>query len=265
MYFTYNAHDYKLALKGIQPHDPCWTGPVLSTMPVTFFSIAVTLNLNNWMFYYFKIGEMASHIDERAKDHANLSNLKQYSKILNWITGITIVMVSVPLTVIIILDSMGKVDDEFMFNVVELASGTLCIILGLAFAVSGFMNNRRLKKYFPDFFEEHKLMLITASIGLSMPVLLRGILNLARLNDDFDNFIQEKEAMYDSMFFILTEMIPLSFQLSSLIFGYIRGKKDKKYQLEIQEDFLETNGRDQNNMSKSSKISNSSLTVSNFD
>jgi hypothetical protein len=233
MFFSYNVHDYKLWKESIEPDDPCWTGPVLSTMPVTFFSIAITLNLNNWMFYYFKIGEMASHIDQRAKDHANQESLKRYSKILNCITGFTIVMVSVPLTIIIVLDSMGKVDDDFMFKVIEIASGTVCLILGLAFGVSGFMNNRRLKKYFPDFFDEHKLMLVTASIGLSFSVLLRGILNLARLNNEIDDMIQEKEAIYNTIFFVLTEMIPLSFQLSSLIFGYIRGKKDKKYQLEI--------------------------------
>ena len=189
MFFSYNVHDYKLFLNSIEPHDPCWTGPVLSTMPVTFFSIAITLNLNNWMFYYFKIGEMASHIDERAKNHAHYGNLKRYSKILNCITGITIVMVSVPLTIIIVLDSLGKVDDDFMFKVIEIASGTVCVILGLAFGVSGFMNNRRLKKYFPDFFYEHKVMLVTASIGLSFSVLLRGILNLTRLNSKIEDTI----------------------------------------------------------------------------
>ena len=142
-------------------------------------------------------------------------------------------MIGVPLTTVIVLDSMHKVDDEFMFKVGALASGILCVVLGAAFAISGFMNNRRLKKYFPDFFAEHKLMLVTASIGLSMPVFLRGILNLTRLNKKVQDKIEQNVAWYDISFFVLTEMIPLSFQLSSLIFGYIRGKKDKKYQLEI--------------------------------
>jgi hypothetical protein len=39
---------------------------ILPLSPVAFLSIAAILNLNNWTFYYFKIGEMASHVDKKA-------------------------------------------------------------------------------------------------------------------------------------------------------------------------------------------------------
>ena len=84
-------------------------------MPVSFFTIAVILNLNNWIFYYFKIGEMASHIDERAKKHANLSDLKRYSKILNRITIFCILAVSTFLTYVTV-KSISMCDDEIYIN-----------------------------------------------------------------------------------------------------------------------------------------------------
>jgi hypothetical protein len=36
---------------------------VSQTAPLSFFLIAAILNLNNWIFYYFKIGEMARLVD----------------------------------------------------------------------------------------------------------------------------------------------------------------------------------------------------------
>ena len=87
---------------------------MLSTMPVTFFTIAVILNLNNWIFYYFKIGEMASHIDDRAKIHANLADLKRNSKILNLITALSIIVVSVFLTYVTVLSLKNSDDDDFI-------------------------------------------------------------------------------------------------------------------------------------------------------
>ena len=36
---------------------------VLLLAPLSFYLIAVILNINNWIFYYFKIGEMARLVD----------------------------------------------------------------------------------------------------------------------------------------------------------------------------------------------------------
>jgi hypothetical protein len=80
-----------------------------------------------------------------------------------------------------------------------------------------------MKKYFGAFFHENKYMLVIASIGLSVPLIVRGILDLLRIDETFEDKITSKEGLYDSLFFVLGDMIPLSLQLSSLIFGYIRG------------------------------------------
>ena len=48
----------------------------------------------------------------------------------------------------------------------------------------------RLKKYFNKFLVENKKMLILAINGLSIPLILRGVLNLVRhYSESFEDFI----------------------------------------------------------------------------
>jgi mannose/fructose/N-acetylgalactosamine-specific phosphotransferase system component IIC len=67
--------------------------PLFSIVPIlpgSLLSIAVILNLNNWTFYYFKIGEMASHIDQRAIKYGDYEKLKRQRYTLNFVTFIAI-------------------------------------------------------------------------------------------------------------------------------------------------------------------------------
>jgi len=59
---------------------------VLTLLPLSIFLIAVIVNLNNWIFYYFKIGEMASHVDQRAQRYADKVKLTRVKTILNYLT-----------------------------------------------------------------------------------------------------------------------------------------------------------------------------------
>lgn len=57
------------------------------------------------------------------------------------------------------------------------------IIIGVAFGVSGFMTNMRLKTFFNQFYMENRTMLVLATLGLSVPLILRGSLDLFRHYD----------------------------------------------------------------------------------
>ena len=117
-------------------------------------------------------------------------------------------------------------------EIITKVAGYNFIVLGLAFGVSGTMTNMRLKKYFNKFYIENRIMLTCATLGLSIPLILRGSMDLFRHYDpEFDKMVNENIALYDSMIFSIGDAIPISFQLSSLIFGYIRNKKDKKSRL----------------------------------
>ena len=72
------------------------------------------------------------------------------------------------------------------------------------------MNNKRMKKYFKPFFDEHKFMLIIASIGLSVPLIVRGILDFYRINENFEKARSKKQGVYDTLFYLIGDLIPLS-------------------------------------------------------
>ena len=94
------------------------------------------------------------------------------------------------------------------------------------------MTNMRLKTYFREFYYENRKMLILATVGLSFPLILRGSFDLIRFyNKGADGFIHKNIALYDTILFLIGDVIPISFQFSSLIFGYIRGKKDRRTSL----------------------------------
>lgn len=116
------------------------------------------------------------------------------------------------------------------FTKLQLISGVLFILLGSCFGVSGILINRRLRTYFLEFYRDNKCVLWVACFGLSVPLIARGILDLTRaFSQDFDFFILYNMAIYSPCFYILTDLLPALFQLSSLIFGYIRNKQEKQF------------------------------------
>lgn len=59
-------------------------------------------------------------------------------------------------------------------------TGTVFAILGGVFLTVGILSLLRLKKYFPDFYNENSCCLITATLGLSLPLLFRGVVDTLR-------------------------------------------------------------------------------------
>jgi hypothetical protein len=63
---------------------------IIPVLPVSLLSIAAILNLSNWTFYYFKIGEMASHVDARAIKHGDFESIRKKRMVINLVTFTTI-------------------------------------------------------------------------------------------------------------------------------------------------------------------------------
>ena len=106
--------------------------------------------------------------------------------------------------------------------------------MGIVFGISGCMNNHRLWKYFPEFYQENKYMLILATLGLSVPLIIRGGIDMKIHNSDsFNDKIEDHIDLFNALLFLVLDLIPIGFQLSSLIFGYIRKQKNKKQRLEV--------------------------------
>ena len=110
-----------------------------------------------------------------------------------------------------------------------MTNGVLLISLGLVFAISGIKINNRIKTYFKEFYYENKRMLYLATMGLSVPLIVRGSIDIVRdFDEDFEYFTEHVNPVaFNILFYIICDLLPLFFQLSSLIFGYIRRKHDK--------------------------------------
>ena len=90
-FFSMNARIYNEF-----PEDaeiPDFLFAVIPVAPATLLSTAVVLNLNNWVFYYFKIGEMASHVDFKAIKLGDLNLLRKKRVILNGVTAAAVVFI----------------------------------------------------------------------------------------------------------------------------------------------------------------------------
>lgn len=115
-----------------------------------------------------------------------------------------------------------------------LLTGLSFDLLSLLFLIVGCLIQFRLKKYFPDFYNENKNMLWFATYALSASLIIRGALNTLRYFSQTINIqLYHNETLYNYFTFLFCDIVPICFQLSTLIFGYIRKKKEDKYRLEV--------------------------------
>ena len=63
------------------------------------------------------------------------------------------------------------------FDIMSLYHGIIFILIGIGFAIPGIMTLRNLKLYFNPFYNEFKCYLYVSVLGLTVPELMRGILN----------------------------------------------------------------------------------------
>jgi hypothetical protein len=55
-------------------------------------------------------------------------------------------------------------------------------------------------------------MLTVASIGLTLPIITRGTLDILRSKDEeFDKLLEKYKATYDTILFLLCDLVPIGF------------------------------------------------------
>lgn len=105
-------------------------------------------------------------------------------------------------------------------------------LLGLNFGFVGHKSCVLIKNNFPEFYADNKRNLHIATIGLSVPLICRGALDITRYyNNTVRLLIDKYETIFNIFDFILLDFVPIMFQLSTLVFGLIRRRMDKKKQL----------------------------------
>jgi H+/Cl- antiporter ClcA len=106
--------------------------------------------------------------------------------------------------------------------------GAIFFFLGIGFGVTGIMTNRRLKSHFSEFYNENTFMLQAATYGLSIPMILRGLNDfMTRYSKDYHDLIFKYNVAFEVIFYVFLELPVIAFQLSSLVYGYIRRKNTK--------------------------------------
>ena len=90
--------------------------------------------------------------------------------------------------------------------------GAIFVFLGLAFGITGIMTNMRLKSHFTEFYNENKCMLLGATYGLSIPMILRGLNDImTRFSAKYHKVIMEHNISFEIIFFVFLELPVISF------------------------------------------------------
>jgi hypothetical protein len=150
---------------------------ILPILPVAFFMLVVIINLNSWSFYYFKIEEQAVS----AQNYVEKSKqVKKYKTIVNYTSIIASSCVIIYTLAICI---KGSKDNSNLFNNIAMVAGVMLIIVGFAFWIQGILINIRIMESFPDFYAENRTILWVVTLMLSVPILVRGGIDIGRVVD----------------------------------------------------------------------------------
>ena len=116
-----------------------------------------------------------------------------------------------------------------LWDYVSTIVGIIFSLLAITFFMTSLVLIRTLKKYYPLFYENVKTKLWIAAGLLSIPLMIRAILNFVRdwtaLNEEI--IISEinntwASPGYNLFLYLFADIVPIAAQLLSMIFGLIR-------------------------------------------
>ena len=119
--------------------------------------------------------------------------------------------------------SAAKSESAFWTNITMSIYGAEFCTIGITHLVMGIYISKRLRRY-PCFHANYKNYLNLITLCLSIPVFLRGIIELLEVfSHEFEEWYKHTGwALY--FFFLLCDYMPLTSNLSSMLFGVIRCK-----------------------------------------
>lgn len=185
-------------------------------MPVVYLTIAIIINLRNWIYYHIKIGEMAFHSQYQVR--ASLvddylvhlhRNRKKYERALDCTTNFLIVLCLFAIGGVAIYSSCTCLDHLASITMI---TGYVYACLGFSFGITGCFILRRLKIYFPQFYDENRKMIVIATYALTFTICLRGIVDLLNYYCmAFDDFTNNHVMIYNCFVLIFCDMVPICF------------------------------------------------------
>ena len=103
------------------------------------------------------------------------------------------------------------------------------LFLGMIFLTVGVLMNIKLSKHFPDFYKQYKCLLWSATILLTIPLFIRTAKDYAYWHDEaFQKWFEDHFMIVNTVYAILSLVLPIITQTASLVFGLMRSKENIK-------------------------------------
>ena len=157
-----------------------------------------------------------------------MDKMKKCEKVLNIIGGLVALIY---ICTFLFYTTRACLDDPADYTVGPINNiGTVMFVfLGVVFFTVGIMMNLSLKWHFPEFYKQYRCLLWTVTLLLTFPLFIRGI------KDHFYNYSESFRTFYDSHFVfdntvyaLLSTVLPIITQTGSLIFGFMRARENQK-------------------------------------
>lgn len=132
------------------------------------------------------------------------------------------------------------------------------VVTASLFLLVGFGVQFRLKKYFPDFYLANKNMVWKAILLLSFSLYFSGIQTLLFLIEKFREKIYKYVGYWNLSITLFGTILPTCLQLTTLVFGYIRRKKNQSQQLTVRQVMEDVSNLDSIELEDDSDLSNTS-------
>jgi uncharacterized membrane protein len=126
--------------------------------------------------------------------------------------------------------SLHKYHDKVYKNLEVFTQWTF-MILAFIFIVLGIVLLTKLKRHFPKFYCQYRRLMITATVLLTVPLTFRAVFDgIKIISPDFMAWVDlnyTRNAIYNFFFFLLTTYLPITGQIMSLVFGFVRHRQER--------------------------------------
>jgi len=211
--------EFPQRIAGLPPsHEEVCEKTIFPFLPVIFLAVAVILNIDKWLYFYFRI--MAEYKGGTSKHKRNLEFIELSSKqnTLNFI-HIGIAMAYVTFMVSMQVYGCAYSFSEWSQWITQcyapmvICTAALFALLSLVFLATALTLLRALSEHFRHFYKKFRRMLITVTVLMTVPLAFRAVLDgLKAMLPWWAEWIDSStfnNSLYNLFFFLLTTYIPI--------------------------------------------------------
>ena len=146
--------------------------------------MALIINLNNWFNQYLTLEENIVKSKYKMEMPADTRQVRR------WVLKIATIIITIIFMTMELYTGYRYAEDDSKYILRFLSVGTYCIILSFLFMVASLLILCTLKKEMASLYNKYNRLLITAAVMLSLPILLRGVLDIiVATSSSFAGFI----------------------------------------------------------------------------